>query len=209
MRKSSGGALFASFVVAASVVACGGPSKSEALKTIQSSVKEDGSCTLPIDIVSKLKVQYATKGICIPKEDSAKAKACLEALVKVGATHKMPDDYMVAWPDEVSGVSLSDVAAYDRKARNQIYSMCVELTGNLRVGLFTCAEARASEILKITNDDGKTAKVQYEREIGLRPTLPTIEAACGKVTPPPKDATATFVKGASGWTIKPPDPPTP
>lgn len=209
MKKKSGGLLFAAAFLTTTVVACSGPSKADALQQIQSGVKEDGSCTLPIDIVSKLKVQYATKGICIPKEDSAKAKACLEALVKVGATHLMPADYMVAWPDEVSGVSLNDTPAYERKARNQIFSMCVELTGNLRVGLFTCAEARASTILKITSDDNKTAKVQYEREIGMRPTLPTIEAACGKVTPPPTDATATFVKEASGWKLKPPDPATP
>ena len=201
--------VFAIGIVAISIAACSGPSKGDALAQIQSSVKEDGSCTLPIDVVSKLKVQYATKGICIPKDDTSKAKACLEALVKVGATHKMGDEYMVAWPDEMSGVSLTDVSAYDRKARKEIFSLCVELTGNLRVGMFTCAEARAEKILKITSDDGKTAKVQYERAVGMRPTLPTIEAACGKVTPPPTDATADFVKDPSGWKLKPPEPPAP
>lgn len=196
-------------VAAVTIAACGsGPSKAEALTQIQASVKEDGSCTLPIDVVSKLKVQYVSKGICIPKApDAAKAKACMESLVKAGATHKMPDEYMVAWPDEVAGVSLKDVAAYDRRPRNELFSLCVELTGNLRVGLFTCAEARAEKILKVTSDDGKVAKVQYERAIGLRPTLPIIEAACGKVTPPPSDATATFVKEGSAWKLKPAEEP--
>ncbi|MBS2019148.1 MAG: hypothetical protein JST00_40145 [Deltaproteobacteria bacterium] len=208
MKHRSGG--FVGLVVAGvAIAACGsGPSKSEALTQIQASVKEDGSCTLPIDIVSKLKVQYVSKGICIPKSaDAAKAKACVEALVKAGATHKMPDEYMVAWPDEVAGVSLKDVAAYDRRPRNELFSLCVELTGNLRVGMFTCSEARAEKILKVTSDDGKVAKVQYERAIGLRPTLPIIEAACGKVTPPPSDATATFVKEGSAWKLKPAEEP--
>ncbi len=195
-------ALLPVFVLVFLAACTSAPSKEEALLQIQTSVKEDGSCTLPLDIVSKLKVQYVSKGICIAKEE-AKAKTCIDALVKVGITHKMPDEYMVAWPDEMSGVSLNDVSAYDRKARNLIFSTCVELTGNLRVGLFTCAEARAEKVLKVTSD-GKTASVRYEREIGMRPSLAAIEAACGKVTPPPAESTATFVKEGAAWKLQPP-----
>jgi hypothetical protein len=187
------------------VVACGGgPAKAEALEAIQSSVKEDGSCTLPLDILSQVKVQHATKGICVPKEGAPKAKACIDALVKANITHVMPSEYMLAWPDDVAGASLSDLPAYERRARNLIFSTCVELSGNLRDGRFTCAEARAEKILKVKTTDDTHADVTYAREIGLKPSLPAIDAACGTATRPPGEATVTFVKADGAWRLPAP-----
>jgi hypothetical protein len=160
-------------------------------------------------MLSKLKMQHSTKGICVPKEGAGadKAKACVEALVTANITHRMPDAYMVAWPDEVSTASLKDVPAYERRARNLLYATCVELTGDLREGRFHCAEARAQEILKVTTVDPTHADVQYAREITLQPMLSAIDAACGVVTRPPGDSTATFIKGTSGWTLASAPPP--
>lgn len=196
--------------VAVGIVACGGgPSKGAALEAIQAGVTEDGSCTLPVGVLAQLKMQHVTKGICIPREGADKARACVDALVAAGVTKRMDDGYMVGWPDDVAARSLSDVPAYERRPRNLIYSMCVELRGNLREGRFNCAEAKADKILKVTALDDKRAEVKYEREVQLRPTLPAIDAACGQVTRPPGEATASFVKDASGWKLKPPEPPAP
>ncbi|MBX3190314.1 MAG: hypothetical protein KF819_25165 [Labilithrix sp.] len=187
------------------IAACSnGPSKAAALDAIQAGIKEDGSCTLPLDILSSLKVQHATKGICVPKEASPKVKACVEALVAANITHRMPDDYMVAWPDDVSASSLSDVPAYERRARNLVFSTCVELAGNLRDGRFNCAEARAEKILRVKTTDETHADVTYAREIGLKPSLPAIDAACGTATRPPGEATVAFVKTESGWGLPAP-----
>ena len=186
-------------------VACsGGPSKSKAMEALQSGVREDGSCTLPLDILTKLKMQHSTKGICVPKEGADKAKACVEALVTANITHRMPNAYMVTWPDEVSGASLSDIPAYERRARNLVYSTCVELAGDLREGRFQCADAKAEKILKVTALDDTHADVRYAREVTLRPTLAAIEAACGAVSRPPGESTVAFTKDpASGWTRGP------
>jgi hypothetical protein len=191
-------------VAALVLVACSGPSKSQAMEAIQSGVKEEGSCTLPLDILTKVKVQHATKGICVPKEGAGKAKACIDALVAANITHRMPDAYMVAWPDDVAGASFTDIPAYERRARNLVYSGCVELTGGLRDGRFPCADARAEKVLKVTNLDATHADVHYAREVVLRPTLTTIDAACGAVTRPPGESTVGFVKGPSGWALAPP-----
>jgi hypothetical protein len=194
--------------VAFVLVACsGGPSKSQAMDAIQSGVKEDGSCTLPLDILAKLKMQHSTKGICVPKEGADKAKACIDALVAANVTHRMPDAYMVAWPDDVSGASFKDVPAYERRARNLVYSTCVELAGDLREGRFRCADAHAEKILKVTALDDTHADVHYAREIVLQPTVTAVDAACGAVTRPPGDATVGFLKGPSGWTLASAAPP--
>ncbi len=192
-------------VCAGVLVACsGGPSKSQAMDAIQSGVREDGSCTLPVDILTKLKMQHTTKGICVPKEGAEKAKACVDALVTANITHRMPESYMVTWPDEVSGASLADIPAYDRRARNLVYVTCVELTGDLREGRFPCADVKADKILKVTAPDATHADVKYAREITLRPTLAAIDAACGTVSRPPGESTAAFVKDpATGWTLAP------
>jgi hypothetical protein len=176
-----------------------GPSKAAALETVQRDVTEDGSCTLPVDVLSHIKVQHATKGVCVPKEGAERARACIDALVAAGVTRPMPPSYMLAWPDEVSGASLTDVPAYERRARNLIYGTCVELVGGLRAGRFTCADVKASKVVKVETSDPTHAEVRYEREITLRPFLPAIDAACGAVSRPPGDATVAFVKSESGW----------
>ena len=184
------------------LVACGnGPSKSAAFEAIQSGVKETGSCTLPLEVLTKLKVQHSTKGMCVPKEGADKARACVEALLTAGVTHRMPDTYMLAWPDDVSAASLSDVPAYERRPRNLMYTTCVELTGDLRDGLFTCADVRAEKVLRVTAKDETHADVEYQREITLRASLAAIDAACGPATRPPGEAKVPFVKTASGWTL--------
>ena len=186
------------------VVALGcssGPSKSQAFEAIHGGIKEDGSCTLPVEILSSIKVQHSTKGICVPKEGAAKAKACIEALVNAGVTHRMPDQYMLGWPDEVASASLTDVPAYERRPRSQLFGTCVELVGELREGRFTCADARADKVVKVTTTDETHADVRYDREIKLRPSVTAIDAACGAVSRPPGDATVAFIKGSSGWTL--------
>jgi hypothetical protein len=189
-------------VLAAIAIGCGGgPSKSQALEQIQAGIKEEGSCTLPVDILSHVKMQHATKGICVAKEGAAKARACIDALLAAGATHRMPDAYMLAWPDEVATASLSDIPAYERRPRSLVYGICVELVNELRDGRFTCADVRAEKVLKVTATDDTHADVRYERDVKLRPTLAAIDAACGTVTRPPGEATVAFVKGSSGWSL--------
>ena len=190
-------------LVGALLVGCSsGPSKSAAYDAIQASgVREDGSCTLPVEMLTTIKVQHATKAMCVPREGAEKARACVEALVTAGITRKMPETYMLTWPDEVSGASLSDVPAYDRRARNLTYITCVELVGDMRDGRFPCADVHADKVLKVTTIDPTHADVRYERDVKLKPTLPAIDAACGAVTRPPGEATVAFVKGASGWVL--------
>lgn len=186
------------------VSACsGGPSKGHALEAIQSGVKEDGSCTLPLDILSQIKVQHVTKAVCVPKEGAAKARACIDALVAAGITQAMPESYMLTWPDEVATASLSDIPAYERRARKLTYGTCVALVGDLRGGRFACADVQASKVLKVTASDATHADVRYERDIKLRPTLPAIDAACGTVSRPPGDAQVAFTKNDSGWVLSP------
>jgi hypothetical protein len=188
---------------AAWLVACGnGPSKTQALEAISANIKEDGTCTLPVTTLAQLKIQHTTKAICAPKEGADKGKSCLEALVTAGITHPMPDAYMLAWPDEVAGASLTDVPAYERRARNNVYSTCVELAGDLREGRFTCADVRAEKILRVKERDATHADVEYQREINVRPPLAALDAVCGVVTRPPAEATVPFVKTGTGWTLE-------
>jgi len=196
------GVVAAAVVSAAMVLLTGcskGPSKTQAFEAIQSGVKEDGSCTLPVDILSHVKMQYSTKGICVPKEGAEKAKTCIDALVAAGATKRMPDAYMLAWPDEVATASLSDIPAYERRARNLVYSGCVELAGELRDGRFGCAAVQAEKVLRVTALDDTHADVAYERKLTLKPSLTAIDTACGTVTRPPGEATVSFVKTDSTW----------
>jgi len=193
------------------VAACGGgPSKSQALEQIQASVKEDGSCTLPIAVLSQLKVQPITRAMCVPLQGAEKARACVDALVAAGITQPMDPSYMVTWPDEVTGVSLTDVSAYERKARNLLFGTCVAMSPALRVGLIPCAQARAEKVTRVTVKDERHADVHYDRELALRPSLAAIDAACGEVTRPPAGAIASFEKDAAGtWKIKVPERATP
>jgi hypothetical protein len=176
-----------------------GPSKAEAFEAIQSGVKEDGSCTLPVDILSRVKMQHSTKGICVPKEGAEKAKTCIDALVAAGVTKRMPDAYMLAWPDEVATASLADIPAYERRARNLVYSECVELAGALRDGRFGCAAVQAEKVLRVTALDDTHADVEYERKLTLKPSLTAIDAACGTVTRPPGESTVAFSKTEGTW----------
>jgi hypothetical protein len=188
--------------IGAVLVACGsGPSKSQAFEAIQSGIKEEGNCVLPVDFLGRVKMQHTTKGICVPKEGADKARACVDALVAAGVTHRMPDAYMLAWPDEVTIASLTEIPAYERRPRSQIYATCVELVGELRDGRFSCADVRAEKVIKVTATDDTHADVRYERELKLKPSLAAIEAACGNVTRPPGESSVPFVKGASGWTL--------
>lgn len=202
MTRAVGSSLAALSSFGLVLVACGnGPSKSQALEIIQSSVKEEGSCTLPLDMLTQLKVQHSTKAMCVPREGADKARACVDALVAAGITHKMPESYMLTWPDEVSGASLSDLPAYERRARNLTYSTCVELTGGLREGRFTCADVRAEKVLRVTSLDATHADVEYRREVSPRPSLAAIDAACGAVTRPPGESTVPFVKDGAKWSL--------
>jgi hypothetical protein len=187
--------------IALVAAACGSPSKTEALAIVQSDVKEDGSCVLPSDVTSQLKLQHTSKGACVPRSGAAKAKACLEALVAVGVTRKKDEAYMVAWPDDLAGVSFVDVPAYERRARNLLFDSCFELSGDLREGRFVCADAKADKVLAITKVDDARADVRYARAIALRPFLDAVDAACGQVIRPPADATVTLAKGETGWAL--------
>ncbi|MDB4942715.1 MAG: hypothetical protein JWP97_2249 [Labilithrix sp.] len=186
------------------LAACGaGPSKAAALEAIKAGVKEDGNCTLPLDVLSQLKVQHSTKGVCVPKEGAANAKRCIDALVAAGVTRPMPDAYMLTWPDDLAGVSLKDVSAYERRARNLVYDTCVEL-GLLRDGRFACADASADKVLSVTALDEKTADVRYSRALTIRPGLPAIEAACGTVVRPLPEMSVSLTREGKGpWTVAP------
>lgn len=189
-------------VTALAVAACnGGPSKSAAMDAIQSNVREDGSCTLPLDILATVKIQHVTKGLCVPKEGAAKARACVDALVAANVTRRMPDAYMVGWADDIAAKPLSELPASSRHARSLDYSICVELPPELRNGRFPCADAKADKILKVTKLDDHNADVVYSRSIAIKPTLAAIEAACGTVSRPPGEATLGFVKAGSDWVL--------
>lgn len=181
------------------LVACGGPSKTEALDAVRAGVVEDASCTLPLSVLQQLKMQYASKAVCVPREGATAAGACVEALAKAGFTTKMEGSYMVGWPDEVAGASLSDVPAYARKARNLLFTSCWSLSDELRGGRFTCAEAKADKVLRITKKDDTHVDVHYERVVTYRPELAAIESACGTVSKPSLAPTVTLTKTESGW----------
>ena len=153
------------------------------MDAIRSGVKEDGSCTLPLDILSKVKIQHATKGLCVPKEGAGKARACVDALVAANVTQRKPDAYMVGWADDIAAMSLKDLPASSRHARTLDYSLCVELPADLRVG------AR------------EAADVRYARALEMKPTLPAIEAACGTVSRPPGESKIGFVKAGGDWVL--------
>lgn len=175
----------------------GGPSKGQALETLQRDLKEDGSCTLPIAVIRQLKMQYSSNGACVPNEGAEKSLACVNELVSLGITHTKSPAYMVDWED---GATLEGV--YERHARNLVYKTCVDMDG-LREGRFPCAEARADKIVRVKAVDDTHAEVRYARDLAFRPSLAAIEKACGEITRPTEETTANFVKGDSGWKIAP------
>lgn len=190
------------------LAACGGvPSKGEALEVLQHDQKEDASCTLPIEMIAKLKMQHVTKSVCVPMAALGEAPgpmnaqmACLDALVAAGATKRMPQSYMLEWPDETMAAGFDRVPAYERKPRELVFRGCVEM-GALREGRFTCGEAKADHVVRVTKKGEKQALVRYGREITLDPALAKIEAACGAVSRPPPESSVTMESVDKKWTI--------
>lgn len=184
------------------LTACGGgPGKSEALEAIRAGVTEDGSCTLPLEVMKTIKMQYASKGMCAPKEGAASATTCLEALAAAGLTTKLDATYLTAWPDEVAAASLADVPAYERRARSQLFSACWTMSESLREGRFPCAEVKADKVLRVAKKDETHSEVKYAREATFKPDLAAIEKACGAVSRPPAETSVIFTKGAAGWKL--------
>jgi hypothetical protein len=174
------------------------PSKSDALAGVKQSVKEDATCTLPIDLLSRLKTQHTSKGVCVPREGGPPMDAamkCLDALVAIGATKPMPGGYMAEWPDEIGSAGFDSVSPYERRARSLLFKGCVAMTPGIREGQFRCGEAVAEKVVRITKSDDEHALVRYARAIKLDPKLAEIDAACGAVTRPAPEASVTFAKG--------------
>jgi hypothetical protein len=185
--------------------ACGGLSKSDALEVVRHEVQEEASCTLPVGVLSQLKMQYATKAACSKRDDehpSAKdlPTACLDALVAAGVTKAMPPTYMSEWTDEVATLPFDAVSPYERRARALQFKTCVEMR-DLREGRFHCGEAKAEKVVRLTKLDDARTSVLYARTVTLDPQLPTIEAACGAVSHPAPEATVTLEKVDKKWAL--------
>jgi hypothetical protein len=191
--------------ITAALLACSdAPSKSDALEAIQRDVKEEAGCTLPISLLSRLKMQHSTKAVCVARDGGApndSAMACLDALVAAGATKRMPGSYMAEWPDEISGAGFDSVSPYERRARELVFRGCVEMVGALRDGQFRCGQARADKIVRITKKDETHALVRYARALTLDPQLAAIDAACGAVSRPAAEETVVFEKTDKHWAI--------
>ena len=167
-------------------------------------MKEDGSCTLPVAALSKLKMQHATKAVCVPRDTPGKpgdgTMACVEALVAAGITKPMAPTYMSEWPDELSGSALDAVSPYERRARALLFRGCYEM-GALREGRFECAEATADHVIRVTKTAETRASIRYARTITLGPKLGAIEAACGGVSRPGPEASVTIDRVDKKWTV--------
>ena len=183
------------------------PSKSDALAIVKQSVKEEATCTLPIAMLARFKMQHSSKAVCVPREGGApmdEAWACVEALVAEGATRPMPGGYMAEWPDELSGTSFDAVSPYERRARDLVFKGCVEMVPGLREGQFRCGQARAEKVVRLTKQDDGRATVRYARAITFDPKLAAIDAACGAVTRPPPEGTVTIAMTADKkWGLAP------
>jgi hypothetical protein len=180
------------------------PSKNDALEIIQHEIKEEASCTLPIPLLGRLKMQHTTHALCAPREGSPTPDAavmCLDALVAAGVTKRMPGGYMAEWPDEVSAAGFDSVSPYDRRARELVFKGCFEMTNDLRDGRFRCGQARADHVIKVTKKEEKRALVRYARAITLDPHLAAIDAACGATTRPAPEATITLEKTENRWAL--------
>lgn len=205
------------FALAGVLVACSDlPAKEEALASIQREVKEEATCTLPIKLLPSFKMQHTTKAVCVPRENEPAQKQqyddamkCLDALVTAGVTKNMPPGYLAEWPDEVSGAGFDAISPYDRRARTLLFKGCVAMVGDLRAGQFSCGQAKADKVIRVTKVDATRATVRYSRAITIDPNLAAIEAACGALTRPGPEATANFVKTDKKWGIAPEAPPPP
>ncbi|MBX3213577.1 MAG: hypothetical protein KF850_16175 [Labilithrix sp.] len=175
------------------------PSKDAALLLVKQEIKEEATCTLPISLLSRLKMQHASKAVCVAREggpDADGAVACLDALATAGATKRMGDAYMAEWPDEVSAAGFDTVSPYERRSRNALFKGCVEMTDGLREGQFRCGEARADKIVRVTKKDESRALVRYSRAVTLDPQLAAIDAACGPATRPAPEGSLTLERTA-------------
>jgi hypothetical protein len=180
-------------------------SKSDALEVVRRDVQEEASCTLPVGVLSKLKMQYTTKAACSKRDEanpSAKDQptACLEALVAAGVTQAMPPGYMSDWTDEVATLPFDAVSPYERRARALQFKTCVEMR-DLREGRFRCGEAKAEKVVRVTKLGDARASVLYARTVTLDPSLRGIEAACGSVSHPAPEATVTLEKVDKKWAL--------
>ena len=187
------------------------PSKSDALELVRREVKEEATCTLPVATLSRFKAEYTTKAICVPKDGEAKANdaalACLEALAGAGATQRMPGGYMAEWPDEIAGATFDSVSPYERRARDLVFKGCFAMA-DLREGRFRCGEAKADKVVRVSRQGERQAVVRYAREITLDGRLAAIEAACGGVTKPAPEGSATLEKTDKEWgVVREPAPP--
>jgi hypothetical protein len=191
-----------------------GLSKSDALEVVRHDVQEEASCTLPVGVLSELKMQYATKAACAKRPESTAAgetvknvsTKCLEALVAAGVTKAMPPGYMAEWTDEVATLPFDAVSPYERRARALQFSTCVEMR-DLREGRFRCGEAKAEKVIHVTKLGDGAASVVYTRTVTLDPQLETIEAACGAVSHPAPEATVTLEKASGKWALRSDAPP--
>ncbi|MBX3205883.1 MAG: hypothetical protein KF764_12490 [Labilithrix sp.] len=188
-------ALTATFIAGCSDL----PSKDAALALVKQEITEEATCTLPISLLSRLKMQHSSKAVCVSREGGPpmdEALACLDALAAAGATKRMTGAYMAEWPDEVNGAGFDTVSPYERRARSTLFKGCVEMSDGLREGQFRCGEARADKVVRLTKKDQGQAVVRYSRAITLDPTLGAIDAACGAVTRPAPEGSLTLEKTA-------------
>ncbi|MFO0738029.1 MAG: hypothetical protein U0270_19205 [Labilithrix sp.] len=204
--------VFAFVAVGSLLVACSDvPNKTDALSMVQQDVKEEATCTLPINLLPLFKMQHTTKAVCVPREQDPAGKktfddvmACLNALVAANVTKPMPSEYMSEWPDEVTGVGLDSVPAYERRARNSLFKGCVAMGEGLRNGQFRCGQAKAEKVIRVSKTDDTHGQIRYARTLTLDATLASIDKACGAVTRPGPEATATIEKGADKkWFVVP------
>ena len=192
------------FALLATTAGCGsGPSKSEALHAITQGASPDALCTLPIEVLSSTKMQYATKAVCVPKDLAAteRIKGCMEALAAANLTRPMPASYMREWPDDVAARSLSDLPAYERRARELVYVGCWSIDDHLREGQFVCAKATPESVASVTKIDEAHADVKYTQALAPIEALSAIDRACAGVTRPPSDVTVRLEKISTGWAV--------
>lgn len=190
-------------------LACGsGPSKSEALEAVRDGTKTNGTCTLPIEVLSSLKVQYTTMGLCLPKENTGpRTAACLGALANAGIVKAAPESYMREWPDEVAARSLTELPAYERRARSLVFSACwIYPEAQLRQGQFWCAKLTPDKVTELTKVDDAHVDAKYTQTVETLDAIPRIEEACGGLTRPPSSASARLEKADRGWRVAPPGP---
>ena len=195
-------------LLASALLACGsGPSKREAMEAVGRDTTTDAVCTLPIDILSQVRMQHATNGMCVAKDEATtpKVRKCFDALVAAHVTQLKPAAYMREWPDDVAARSLSDVPAYERKSRDLVYATCWELSDpRLRQGQFVCAKSTNDKLLDMTKIDEAHVDVKLSQKITPNDDLAAIDAACGgNITKPPSDVTVRIEKTSAGWALAP------